>query len=156
MPYQSLEPRQLLVADFLSGNLFIGGTDGNDVIAVIQSADAGTIDIRRNDVSVNQFDVNQIRQITFQGGDGDDSLQLVGVTSTFLGQLTFDGGAGDDRLEFTDGTDLELSDFQFNGGDGNDVLKGSFQRERATTSLTLVFSPPLLASHSRVRLATMS
>ena len=125
LAYQSLEPRKLLVADFISGNLFIEGTDGNDAISIIQSTDAATIEILSNNVSVNQFTANQIEQVTFLGGDGDDSLQLVGFTSTLLQELTFDGGAGNDRLEFTDGTDIELSVFQFTGGEGNDVLNGT-------------------------------
>ena len=119
LSYQSLEPRQLLVADFISGTLTIQGSAGNDALAVVQVNDS--IEIRSNDVVIEQFNTNQLERITFLGGDGDDSFQLIGYTATTLENVDFEGDAGNDRFEFIDVATQDIF-FSFEGGLGDDVL----------------------------------
>jgi len=63
LSYQSLEPRQLLVADFISGTLTIEGSAGNDAISVVQLADSTSIEIRSNDVVIEQLNSDQLERI---------------------------------------------------------------------------------------------
>ena len=149
--YQSLEPRQLLASDFLSGPVTIAGSSGNDIFSIIQLDDSNVIEIRNDNVLVRQFNADQITSLSFEGNDGDDVVRFVNVTALNLESLELSGGAGNDfflnenSLFFTGGTLIrggagdDVIDLGFvggffiedvEGGAGNDLIIGSNRGER--------------------------
>lgn len=93
-------------------SLFIGGTPGNDSIAVVPAA-GGQVQVLINGKSQGHFTV--AGALFIHGDAGDDTLS-VASTATVPAQL--DGGPGNDVLLGGGGNDILL------GGPGNDMLFG--------------------------------
>lgn len=110
--------------------LSVTGSTGDDTILIKRGAVVGTYQVLVGGVSQGTFAVNE--HILVHGQDGNDTIQLVGVTlpaqlfgddgnDTLMGALgpvTLDGGAGDDSLLGGAGSDV------LTGGPGDDVLNG--------------------------------
>lgn len=128
--YCSLEPRQLLagiVFNAESGQVLIGGTDGDDRATVTRIDDQ--IVVTQEGFETRQFPVDDVSVLHFVGLDGDDHFENeTSIPSRAYGQGGRDylvGGDGDDRLIGNDGDDRLFgnggNDFVF-GGNGNDRI----------------------------------
>lgn len=91
------------------GVLFVGGTNGNDLIQVVQSA-PGQIE-----VDGHTFDQADVDEVVVIAGDGDD---VVVIDQALTMECSVYGGDGDDVLLGGGGRDY------LSGGDGDDVLLG--------------------------------
>jgi len=108
---ESLERRQLLSANLVSGTLTVEGTAGNDVILVRR--EAANIVVRINDAT-GTFSHEAVNNIKVFGLAGNDFVRLDELTRP----ATLDGGAGHDRLIGSAGNET------FFGNDGNDAMDG--------------------------------
>ena len=111
--YGQNEPRNLLATIALNaGELLVGGTPGNDVVAVSFVSSRVLVDVAGEDSQT--FPRADVSSLVFVGLGGDDSFtNNTSIPSTAFGQAgndTLIGGSGNDRLI---------------GGSGNDVLTGN-------------------------------
>jgi Ca2+-binding RTX toxin-like protein len=105
--------------------LFVGGTNGDDVIVVKPGTTSAYLDVVVNGVDRGQFPVTSngvsIGRIIVYGNDGNDTL-TGGGGNTFM-----DGGDGNDSLNGGGGRDVQIGGLGqdvLNGGKGDDVLIG--------------------------------
>src|SRR5262249_52424004 len=135
-------PAILMAFDAINGMVTITEDPANrgaDNVLVTASA---TGDIQVNGVTVTDgvtnANVANTRMISVSGGDGDDTLDLSGLTG-YTGTAKLDGGAGNDNdtLIGSPGDDVLLdgggSD-TFNGGPGNDTLVGDARANTFTVT----------------------
>jgi len=101
-------------ADNQADTIIINGTNGNDVVSIVN--EGGVIHVRglAAEITIANFDAND--QLVFKGLDGNDVVNASGLTGM---QLTLDGGNGNDFLVGTIGNDVLL------GGAGDDTLVGN-------------------------------
>jgi RTX calcium-binding nonapeptide repeat (4 copies) len=99
--------------------LIVAGTPGNDRISINSTFD--NLVIARNGVTSQAFSVSQIKGITVNCGDGNDS---VSTTTNLRINMTLNGQRGDDLLRSGKGKDL------LRGGDGKDRLDGAGNRDK--------------------------
>ena len=78
------------------------------------------VDFRRVNLGQFQLDINGVESMEINGGGGDDSVTVQSLARTNLKQVNFDGGDGNDFLNGS-GTDVSIV---AEGGDGNDILIG--------------------------------
>ncbi len=119
--YQEYEPRELLagiVFTATTGEVLIGGTNGNDVARVTETGDA--ITVTQQGFETRTFDVSEVNSIVFVGKRGDDFFDnQTAIPSRAWGNAGNDtllGGSGADRL--VGNTDNDI----IRGNDGDDVL----------------------------------
>ncbi len=113
VPYQSLEPRNLLASISVNGGeLILGGGTGNDVASV--SSSGNDIIAMITGATTQTFAASDIDAIRFIGLGGDDSF----TNGTSIPSFAF-GGGGNDTLNGGSGIDTLV------GGPGNDVLRGN-------------------------------
>ena len=97
------------------------GTSGDDVIGVARNATGAAA---FSDGSVVLTSIAGDESLVLSGLDGNDTLAgqngIAGFTT-----ITFDGGDGDDTLRGGDGADI------LNGGPGNDVVDGNIGADQA-------------------------
>lgn len=119
---QALESRQLMAGDIamFDGTIAITGTDQHDAAEVYSENGAVVVNLSSFDDSglatseqSASFAADQVNEIVFQGGDGDDLL----VNDTSV-RVVARAGAGDDVLLGGGGDDILL------GGTGNDLILG--------------------------------
>ena len=139
--YQSFEPRRMLAGiDFnvATGELLLGGTNGDDVTSVTQSGDTVTANFQGFESQT--FNVADVNSILFVGLRGDDFFEnQTAIPSVAFGQVgndTLIGGSGNDRLFGNGQNDVILGnggddfivagigDDQVNAGAGNDRILG--------------------------------
>lgn len=121
---QSLESRVLLSVSFSNGTLTIDGTTGADNVYLTVGA-GGKLDVRENNVKVASYDINTVKKVIFNGGDGNDSYYFNGALGAIPSKLT--GGAGADNLYAGPGGDTilgEAGDDVLTGNTGNDSIDG--------------------------------
>lgn len=143
---ESLENRTLFAADvhFLEGTLAIYGDNSADHVEVTSESDTLQVHIATNPAGdqTHTFNLQQVRQIVFRGGDGDDiytsnaniNMLIYGddgddsLTGGIANDRIF-SGAGNDTINGNDGDDYAYSasgDDTIDGGDGNDRLNGGY------------------------------
>jgi len=94
--------------------LFVGGTNGNDVIRVDAGATRGSLVVSVNGRSYGPF--RPTGRVLVYGLAGNDNIF---VTDAVAAPTVIDGGDGNDTLRGGAGNDVLL------GGAGNDILSGS-------------------------------
>lgn len=119
--YQEYEPRKLLagvVFTAATGEVLIGGTNGNDVARVTQSNNVVTV--TQQGFATRTFAASEVNSVVFVGLRGDDFFEnLTSISSRAFGNAgndTLIGGSGADRLVGNTDNDIIL------GNGGNDVL----------------------------------
>ncbi len=119
--YQEYEPRKLLagvVFTSATGQVLIGGTNGNDVARVTESNDV--ITVTQQGFDTRTFDASEVNSIVFVGLRGDDFFEnQTAIPSRAFGNAgndTLIGGSGADRL--VGNTDNDI----IRGNGGDDVL----------------------------------
>lgn len=133
LSFTTLEDRNMLasiVFDAAAGEVTIFGTTGDDSVFV-NSVGSNGISVSASGAQTQQFDIANVTEITFFGGDGDDLFEnntsvdsffgAQGGNDTFRGGSGNDtvfGGAGVDNLQGNGGDDL------LQGGDDNDIVRG--------------------------------
>jgi uncharacterized delta-60 repeat protein len=97
---------------FLSdnGTLFVDGTDGNDVISVVQTG--SNIEVTRNGEQMN-FQVSDVRFVAVAGAGGNDQIT---TNALAVGQQVITG-SGDDELVLDGKDNIDAA-----AGAGNDIL----------------------------------
>ena len=125
----SFEARRLLAGiqfTASTGEILIGGTNGNDVARVIQSGN--TLNVTQQGFQSRSFNVADVNSILFVGLFGDDFFEnRSSIDSTAFGQVgndTLIGGSGNDRLVGNGNNDT----IQGNGGD--DVIIAGIGNDR--------------------------
>lgn len=137
-------------ATLAGGTLTVGGTNGNDRIALSLSSDGKTLTAKRGSASFNFSNASitrisvlglngndtitigsKVRGTCVQGGNGDDTLIGGASNDTLLGQAGNDvliGNEGKDSLDGGDGNDLffavDAAIDTIAGGAGTDTLYG--------------------------------
>ena len=112
-------PVDIAATGIIEGNLLVGGTDGDDSIAVRDKVN-GTFKVKFEGVVVATYNDSQIGQIIIAGGDGNDTLV---VENDITKDAQIYGGNGDDELRGGGGNDLLV------GGAGNDKLKARWAND---------------------------
>ncbi len=98
--------------------LFVGGTNGNDIILVTAGSHS-TYTVQLNSTTLTGFSANG--RIVVYGGDGDDIIQV--ATGITLPTELY-GGNGNDLIKGGNGgSNIEV------GGPGDDLLDGGGQRD---------------------------
>ncbi|MSR55270.1 MAG: hypothetical protein EXS09_18585 [Gemmataceae bacterium] len=125
----------ILPAGMIGTDLLIGGTEGNDTIAVSVSKDLLTLTVKRNNVTLGTYLAAVVTgRIVVRGLGGNDKISLSAKIMTpadlygGTGNDVLTGGAGDDRLMGEGGNDKLVGGFgndMLVGGDGNDTLSDS-------------------------------
>jgi hypothetical protein len=126
---EQLESRQLLsvFTNPAGDRIRIYGTPWNDVVSVTVS---GTDLLINDSGTTSTFQVAQIRRILFNGGAGDDRIELpstLNIPLVFRGGAGSDtaiGGAGNDTLYGEGGSDLLI------GNGGNNEIRGAGGNDR--------------------------
>jgi Ca2+-binding RTX toxin-like protein len=106
---------QVLLA---GGVLYVGGTGGNDSVAVNSGATSGGVNVIVNGVSHGTFTVTE--RVVVYGGAGNDAIA---VASNLLLDAWLFGGPGNDALSSGRGNDV------LSGGAGNDALSAGHGRD---------------------------
>lgn len=119
--YQVCEPRQLLAGiSFNSGQVFIGGTPGNDVASI--NVSNGALVVSLTGFSDQSYSLSSVDEIRFVGADGNDRFfNNSPVPSFAYGSNGIDeliGGWGNDVLVGGVGND------EMNGRGGDDLIRG--------------------------------
>ncbi|MDX6255761.1 MAG: hypothetical protein QOJ11_2095 [Frankiales bacterium] len=111
-----------LVADVCGSTgktLLVGGTAGDDVIAVGPGSSASTVAVTINGAS-ESVAVSSFANVAVQAGAGNDTVTFTGTLS--VPRIVY-GGPGNDTLVGGDGPAVLV------GGDGNDTLTGGAARD---------------------------
>ena len=129
LDYQSMEARKLLagiVFTAATGQVLIGGTEGDDVARVTESGSSITFD--QHGFESRTFSTSEVNSIVFVGLRGDDFFENnSSINSTAYGQLgndTLIGGSGNDRLVGNGDEDT------LRGNDGDDVIVAGIGDDR--------------------------
>jgi hypothetical protein len=141
--YESLEQRRVLASIFFdapAGDLYISGGDGNDTGSIV-NVGGGQVRASVTGVADQTFAANQISQVFFIAGAGDDTFTNgTNIVSAMFGgdgndnftggssADTLNGGRGNDTLNGGGGNDTIIGFFgndTLNGGDGDDSIFGS-------------------------------
>ncbi len=104
-------------ANVQNGNLFVGGTTGDDDLALTAGKN-GAVKVSINGAAAVSY--SPTGHIVLLGGEGNDTLH-VGAGVTLNAELY--GGAGDDNLHGGGGSDI------LDGDDGNDTIVGGTGRD---------------------------
>lgn len=113
---ETLERRTLLSVSLADGVVTIEGTPQDDHV-VVRPGGKDRVKVLFNDER-HVFDAGQVKQITFDGGDGDDTFKVLNIGGSVEAKIVAYGGAGDDVLGGGSRNDRIL------GGDGDDLLAG--------------------------------
>jgi Ca2+-binding RTX toxin-like protein len=108
--------------DGASDTIVINGTQGNDVITVVNNNGVIKVSGLGADVIISGFEATD--RLVINGLGGDDVIEASGLTGM---QLTANGGAGDDVLIGSFGNDVlhgDAGDDVLIGDGGQDVLDG--------------------------------
>ena len=133
---EALEDRTALSVTVFNGNLWIGGTNGNDDVAVNWSR-SGNVTVTDNGTSYTFQLSAVIGGCFFFGYDGNDYFE----NNTWLSTWAYGGGGNDwihggsynDYLDGGSGGDIlwgESGEDNLTGGSGNDVLLGGVDADR--------------------------
>jgi Ca2+-binding RTX toxin-like protein len=109
--------------DGAADTIFINGTNGDDVILIVQDGSKVRVLGLATEVTISNFDVND--RLVINGLGGDDVVEASGLGVGLA--LTANGGDGDDILVGGAGNDTfngEAGDDVLIGGPGTDVLDG--------------------------------
>jgi hypothetical protein len=101
-----------------AGILYVGGSDGNDTIAINPGGAGGSVGVTINGVSHGTF--SSLSRVVVYGGAGNDTISL--QQNLVLDAWLF-GGAGNDVLSSARGNDV------LSGGAGADVLSSDRGRD---------------------------
>ena len=127
-------------SDIMRGNGGQDVTEVNGAVDAGDEFELGSngtrVDFRRVNLGLFELDIDSVESMEINGGGGDDSLTVQSLSGTRLKQVNFDGGDGndwisggwgDDTLSGGAGDDTLLggnwNDLLY-GGEGNDVLMG--------------------------------
>ena len=121
-----LEPRRLLSVSFdpASGSLIVTGTQGPDTIVLTQSGNVLTVNL---DGQLSNFNAQLVKQITVQGGAGNNQIMLA---QQVVAPATLLGGGGTNTILAGGGpTSLQAGPNATNdtlvGGSGTDTIQGN-------------------------------
>jgi Ca2+-binding RTX toxin-like protein len=113
--------------------LFVGGSNGNDIIQVQRGSTASKIRVVINGVIKGEYDANNLGRIIVYGNSGNDNITIntdLGPVTALVyggdGNDTITGGAGNNLLDGGDGNDV------ITGGSGNDMIFGGGGADSAT------------------------
>jgi Ca2+-binding RTX toxin-like protein len=109
--------------DDQADTIFINGTNGDDVIQIVQNGSEVRVLGLATEITISNFDAND--RLVINGLGGDDVVEASGLGVGV--SLTANGGDGDDVLVGGDGNDTligEAGDDVLIGGPGTDVLDG--------------------------------
>jgi Ca2+-binding RTX toxin-like protein len=109
--------------DGAADTIVIDGTNGDDVIQIVQNGSTVTVLGLATEVTISNFDIGD--RLVINGLGGDDVVEASGLGLGLL--LTANGGDGDDILVGGNGDDTlngEAGDDVLVGGPGTDMLDG--------------------------------
>ncbi|HEY7090750.1 MAG TPA: PKD domain-containing protein [Tepidisphaeraceae bacterium] len=104
----------VVTAAIVGGNLVVGGTGLNDVIAVRTTPTPGQLKVLFSNVEVGRYTPAPGGHVIVYAGAGADSVDVGGTVNA----SEVYGGTGNDTLDGGNGNDL------LDGGDDNDVING--------------------------------
>jgi RTX calcium-binding nonapeptide repeat (4 copies) len=110
-----------------NGQLTVDGTNADDKITLrLQAADV-QVDFGDDGSPDFSFPAADVKTISVNAGNGDDTVRVDETTGTFTIPATIDGGNGNDNLAGGSGDDTLVGgngDDILNGGAGTDTLQG--------------------------------
>lgn len=128
MSLQPLEPRQLLSASLVSGQLDISETVGADRIVVrLQPGNSSKLKVN-DDGLISHFAVSSVNQIDISGAGGADYIDINDANGPIDVPANIRGRGGDDTILGGSGADTLRAgggaNFLQSGGDAASVLRG--------------------------------
>lgn len=125
---EQLDDRINPTSMMVGSNLVVDGTNGNDVIHLIQSQPNNTVTVFVNNVNEGTFVIPGGGRLIANGLLGADNIKITASISAEVhggaGNDTITGGSGADVIYGENGNDL------VQGGAGNDALVGGAGQDR--------------------------
>jgi Ca2+-binding RTX toxin-like protein len=129
--FEVLDQNEATEEDSYVGDVVIQLPAGNLVSVTLEGSD---VVVRQDDAEVERIPLAQIHSLSFQGSDGDDSIEVdFSQRQTWISSIEFNLGAGNDSIHVSGLAKRLTASFTINGDDGDDTMTMGYSSPGSAT-----------------------